>query len=135
VGYNPVMRILIVDDDDAFAEIASTLLGTAGDIEVAGRARNGREAIDRAAELEPDVILMDIDMPIMDGVEATRRIMEGGFRGRVVVVSGSDVTAHITGVRRAGAVAYLRKSRIAEDLLTVLDALRPPPGTGPRAPA
>src|SRR5712691_11525996 len=67
-------RVLVVEDDDFFAEALTELLEADGSLEVAGRARDGREAIELAEALRPDVVLMDIVLPVMDGIEATREI-------------------------------------------------------------
>lgn len=85
-------------------------------IEVVGRAENGREALALARSLEPDVILMDIDMPVMDGIEATRQIREELPWAMVLMVTGSDAAADVDRARRAGAAAYLHKDDVAVDL-------------------
>ncbi len=116
------MQVLIVDDDAAFIEAAATLVESEGH-EVVGRAYSGREGVTLAEKLEPDVVLMDLDMPLVDGLEATRDIVGKLHGTRVVVVSGSDVDAHILGAHTAGAVAHVRKQHFVEHLPALLRSL------------
>ena len=88
-----------------------------------GRASNGREGVERALELRPDVVLMDVEMPLMDGVAATREIVSQLPGTRVVILSGSAVEAHLLGAHTAGAVAHVRKPDAVEHLPIVLAGL------------
>ena len=91
-------------------------------IEVVDTARNGKEAVEVAARLRPDVTLMDISMPILDGIEATRRIRERSPTACILVLTGSNVPAEIDRARQAGAAAYLTKDRLGSELVdTIVD--------------
>lgn len=121
------MRLLLVDDDELFLELLTLLLERAdGQFEVAGRATNGAEAVGQAAALAPDVVVMDVDLPVFDGIRAARLIREREPRIRVLLVSSSSFAERADEARDAlgaGAVAYLPKSRIAEDLIHTIAAL------------
>src|SRR5438045_3209144 len=105
---NPI-RVLIADDHRLFAEALEAILAGEARIEVLGRARNGAEALELALELEPDVILMDISMPVMDGVEATRRIREARPGASVLMLTGSNAAVDVDRSREAGASGYVTK--------------------------
>ena len=83
-------RVLVAEDDDGAALLLQALLEADTRVEMVGRARNGREALSLAASLNPDVILMDLQMPVMGGVEAIRRLRERGSTVRIVVVTGAE---------------------------------------------
>jgi DNA-binding NarL/FixJ family response regulator len=116
------VRVLIADDEPLFVEMVETMLGAEG-IEVLGSARDGQEAVEKTLTLCPDVILMDISMPILDGIEATRRIREDAPTACVLVLSGSTVVAEIDRARKAGAAAFLSKDRIASELVSTITDL------------
>ena len=102
-----------------------TVLEGDGDFEVVGRARNGREAVDLADELRPDLVVMDVEMPVMDGVEATRLLRERVPNLAVLAISGHDYEERALEIRRAGADDYVRKARLADELpRALLAALR-----------
>jgi DNA-binding NarL/FixJ family response regulator len=109
------LRILVADDEPLFSEAIAASLSLEARIEVVGRAENGIDAVALARSLEPDVILMDIDMPVMDGIQATRQIRDELPWTVVIVVTGSDVAADIDRARRAGAAAYVHKDDVAVD--------------------
>jgi DNA-binding NarL/FixJ family response regulator len=119
------IRVLVVDDDDLLAAAVEALLETEGRIEHVGRARTGEEAIALVAALDPDIVVMDVEMPGIGGLEATHRITTGGGHAgpSVLVVTGADVEAHWMSARAAGAVGYLPKSDLAERLLPTLLAI------------
>jgi DNA-binding NarL/FixJ family response regulator len=112
----PPIRVLLVDDDDRFVAALTTLLESDARFEIVGRARNGHEAVELASTQIPDVVLMDIEMPLMDGIEATRCILAAGSAAHVIAISGSDYQERALDIRAAGAADYLRKSRVAEEV-------------------
>lgn len=103
------VRILIADDQALFREGLSTLLSVHKDIEVIGQASNGEEAVDLALQLRPDVILMDMQMPILNGVGATRRLKKSLPECRVIVLTTFTDNETIFEALRAGAMGYLLK--------------------------
>ena len=109
--------VLIVDDEHLFAEALELILASDDRIEVVGRARSGAEAISLARELDPDVVLMDLSMPGLDGFEAIAAIVAGRASCRVVVLSGSANPDDMERAQQAGATSYLTKERIADDLV------------------
>ena len=116
-------RILIAEDDDAFLAVIASLLEQNARFVVAGRARDGREAVSLAERLSPDAIVMDIEMPDLDGVEATRLVRAATPDLPIVAVSGHDYEERVLEIRRAGADDYVRKARLADELPRVLAAL------------
>jgi DNA-binding NarL/FixJ family response regulator len=117
------IRVLIVDDEPLFVEMVAAMLGAEDGIEVAGAAADGDEAVRLAAELEPDVIVMDISMPGMNGIEATRAIKARDPGARILILTGGASASDIDKARLAGAAAYLTKDRIAIDFVTELRQL------------
>jgi DNA-binding NarL/FixJ family response regulator len=117
------IRVLIADDHRLFTEALEAILAGESRVHVVGRARNGAEALELALELEPDVVLMDISMPVMDGVEATRRIREARPDTGVLMLTGSNTATDVDRSREAGAVGYVTKDRIASELVeAIVDA-------------
>jgi len=114
------IRVLIVDDHRLFAEALEAILAAESTIEVVGRARNGAEALEMTFDLDPDVVLMDISMPVMDGVEATRRIREARPEACVLMLTGSNAVADVDRSRDAGAAGYVTKDRIASELVDAI---------------
>jgi DNA-binding NarL/FixJ family response regulator len=114
------VRVLIADDEPLFVEMVQALLSAEG-IEVVGRAQDGREAVDRTLALLPDVTLMDISMPVLDGIEATREIRQHAPTACVIVLTGSTVVTEIDRARKAGAAAFLSKDRIASELVATIN--------------
>ena len=122
---NTRRRVLLVDDQPLFLEALAAMLLAAPELEVAGRAGDGVEAIDVARAVRPDVVLMDVDMPRMDGIEATRRIVGEFPEAAVIMVTGSALAEDEERARAAGATAYVTKDRIACDLLPAVRASFP----------
>ena len=112
--------VLIVDDDPGYRVALTALLESEG-IEVAGAAANGAEAVEAAERLRPTIATMDMDMPVMDGVAATRRIAPLGVH--VVIVSGSESRGSIGDAVTAGAVATIVKSKVPTALVPLLRAI------------
>ncbi len=114
------IRVLIADDHRLFAEALEVILAAEERIKVVGRARDGKEAVELARSLEPDVVLMDIAMPVMDGVEATKRIRKLRATACVLMLTGSNSSADVDRSRRAGAAGYITKDRIASQLIEAI---------------
>ena len=116
-------RVLIVDDEPLFVELVEALLGGEDGIEIAGTAPDGQEAVRLAAELDPDVIVMDISMPVKTGIEATREIRVHDPEARILILTGGSTVTELDEARSAGAAAYLTKDRIASDLINQIREL------------
>jgi two-component system, NarL family, response regulator NreC len=117
------IRVLIVDDHEVVAEGLSHMLARCKDIEVLGIARSGREAVRRAVELDPDVILMDSSMEDLNGIEAARLIRERGLRSRIVMLSVHSEPLHVVRALRAGASGYVPKSSAGSDVVEAIRAV------------
>jgi DNA-binding NarL/FixJ family response regulator len=115
------IRVLIADDHRLFAEALTAILAAEETIDVVGHAADGREAVQLTKRLAPDVVLMDISMPVLDGIEATTRILAEQPQTRVLVLTGSNARADVDRARQAGAAGYVTKDRIAAELI---DAIR-----------
>ena len=112
-----MIRVLIAEDHGLVRAGLERLLATAEDIEVVGGAADGQEAVELAAETGPDVILMDLSMPGMDGIEATRKIVTAHEEVQVVVLTSLTDRERILGALDAGAVGYLLKDAEPEELI------------------
>src|ERR671928_1757902 len=114
------IRVLIADDHRLFAQALEAILTTDERIEIAGHARDGREAVELARELEPDVILMDIAMPAMDGFQATSMIRSDDPDACILMLTGSNSRTDVDRARRVGAAGYVTKDRIASELIDAI---------------
>ena len=114
------VRVLIADDEPLFIETVEALLAGDERVEVVGTAGNGKVAVELAASLRPDVTLMDISMPILDGIEATRHIREQLPNACVLVLTGSSISADVERARQAGVAAFLTKDRIGTQLVDAI---------------
>ena len=122
-GSEQPYRVLVAEDDEAFLEVVEALLSADGSFEVVARAANGREAVELAAGVEIDAAVIDIEMPVMDGVEATRRLREQSPDLPIVAISGHDYEERVLEIRAAGADDYVRKARLDDELVDALLAL------------
>ena len=111
------IRVLVVDDHTVVRDGICALLALTGDMEVVGEAANGSEAVKMVKELKPDVVLMDISMPIMDGLEATRRICKE-FPTRVLVLTQYDDKEYVFPVIQAGAAGFISKVAASSELVS-----------------
>jgi DNA-binding NarL/FixJ family response regulator len=113
----------VAEDDESFLDLIALLLERDGRFAVAGTARNGQEAVDLVERLSPDAVVMDIEMPTLDGVEATKLLRAADPNLPIVAVSGHDYEERVLEIRRAGADDYVRKARLADELPRVLAGL------------
>jgi DNA-binding NarL/FixJ family response regulator len=118
-----VTTVLIVDDQSLQRFAFRMLLDSVPDTEAVGEAAHGAEAVRMAAELRPDVVLMDVRMPGMDGIEATRRIVQSGGRSRVLVLTTFDLDEYAYAALRAGASGFLLKDALPEELVAGIRAV------------
>ena len=114
------VRVMIVDDQRLFAEALEAILSSDGRIDVVGHAYDGRSAVELARERRPDIVLMDIEMPVMDGIDATKEIRADLPGTCVIVLTGSAATHDVSRAKRAGATGYVTKDQIAGDLLQAI---------------
>ena len=117
------IRVLIADDHAVVREGLRAVLGSESDMEVVGEAATGKEVVEQAAELRPDVILMDIQMPGINGIEATRRILEANPDVGVVVLTMFEDDDSVFSAMRAGARGYVLKGAPPSEILKVLRAV------------
>src|SRR5437764_590553 len=117
-----ITRLLVADDHDLFRVGLASALATYEDIEVVAQASGGRMAVRLAAELRPDVILMDLRMPDLDGFEATRQILEADPSARVVALTVASGEADVAAAITAGASGYLIKDSPIDDVITAIRA-------------
>ena len=114
------IRVLIADDHTLFADALEAIVSTDGRFAVVAKVKNGEEALGVALAEKPDVVLMDISMPVMDGIEAANLIHERLPKTKVLMLTGSDSAADVARSREAGAAGYVTKDRIAAELLEAI---------------
>ena len=119
----PTIRVLIVDDHLLFQEALQAIIETDGEMAVAGLAGNGRQAVELALSLRPDIVLRDISRPVLDGIAALEEIRAADGHACVIVLTGSDSPQDVDRARRAGAAGYVTKDRIAEELIGAIRAV------------
>jgi DNA-binding NarL/FixJ family response regulator len=117
------IRILVVDDHDVVRAGVRTILATRADWEVCGEATDGKMAVQMARELNPDLIVMDITMPVMSGLEAAREIAKCGLNSKVLVLSMHELHYKVEDFLKMGIHGYVPKSDAVRDLIRALDAL------------
>jgi two-component system, NarL family, response regulator DesR len=116
------LTVLIADDNGLFAQALEALLESEDVVRVIGRAEDGEKATRLTKKLNPDVVLMDLSMPRVDGFEAARRIREAAPETKIVVLTGSADPADVERAEAAGAVGYVTKDRILPDLVAAIEA-------------
>ncbi len=119
-----MIRVLIADDDSLVRRGLQAILGREVDVQVVGEARNGQEGVELAVRLDPDIVLMDIKMPIMDGLEATRQIHSRGARTQVLILAMSYEEWMVEKALEYGAEGYVTKNSMFGHLLPGIRAVQ-----------
>jgi DNA-binding NarL/FixJ family response regulator len=119
-----MIRILLVDDNPAFATSAAAFLASDERVRIVGQVADGAAGVSAAMELAPDIVLMDITLPVMDGLAATRKIKSTAGAPVVIIVSSHDDEEYRRGASEASADAFLPKSKFGDDIFDLLDSLR-----------
>jgi DNA-binding NarL/FixJ family response regulator len=117
------IKVLVVDDHAVVREGVRALLSLQGDMQVVGEAVDGRDAVDKTPHLLPDVVLMDIVMPVMSGLEATKRISKECPQAKVLILTQFDEEENMFVARQVGAWGFIAKSAVSSDLLTGIRAV------------
>jgi DNA-binding NarL/FixJ family response regulator len=117
------IRVLLVDDHAMFREGIRALVNGYDDVEIVGEATEGREAIEKVRQLAPHVVLMDVAMPVMGGLEATRRIRKESPDAKVLVLTQYEDSEYILSMLRAGAKGYISKTSTASELVSAIRAI------------
>ena len=118
-----MVKVLLVDDHNVVRAGLKALLESTGRIDVVGEASSGEEAVDKARTLEPDIVIIDLAMPGMDGIQATRRITELGLEARILVLTIHDEDEFLVPALNAGAAGFLNKSVADTDLMGTIEAV------------
>lgn len=111
------VRVVLVDDEPLFLQLVQALLQSEEGIEVVGSAADGKRGAELTRALAPDLIIMDVSMPVMNGIDATRTIRERDPTACVLILTGGSNIGEIDNARKAGAAGYLTKDRVASDLV------------------
>ncbi len=117
------IRLLVADDHEVIRRGVRSLLGTQPGWEVSGEAASGREAVEKAKQLKPDLVVLDITMPELDGLEATRQILEAVPKTKVLILTMHESEQVMSEVLKAGALGYVLKSDAADNLVPAVKAL------------
>jgi DNA-binding NarL/FixJ family response regulator len=118
-----LIKVLVADDEALLRSAFSSLIEAQDDLEVVGAAADGRQAVELVASLAPDVVVMDVRMPVLDGIEATRQITRSLARSRVLILTTFDLDEYVFEALRAGASGFALKSRPPEELLSGIRTL------------
>jgi DNA-binding NarL/FixJ family response regulator len=114
------IRVLIADDHRLFTQALEAMLASDERLEIAGHAADGAEAVQLTLSLDPDVVLMDIAMPVMDGFQATKQIRKQRPNACILMLTGSNARTDVDRARAAGAAGYVTKDRIAAELIEAI---------------
>jgi two-component system nitrate/nitrite response regulator NarL len=114
------VRVLIADDEPLFVDTVKALLADDERVEVVGTAGNGQAAVDLAVALGPDLTLLDISMPVLDGIEAARRIRLAHPNACILILTGSSTSADVDRARQAGVAGFLTKDRLGTQLVDAI---------------
>jgi DNA-binding NarL/FixJ family response regulator len=114
------VRVLVADDEPLFVDTVKALLAGDDRVEVVGSASNGQDAVDLATALAPDLTLMDISMPVLDGIEAARRIRLEHPSACILILTGSSIATDIDRARQAGVAGFLTKDRLGTQLVDAI---------------
>ena len=117
------IKILVVDDHAILRDGIRALIGLHNDVEIIGEASEGKEAVEKALELEPDVVVMDIAIPGMDGLEATRRIKKKNSKVQILVLTQHDNKEYVLSSIKAGAAGYVPKRAMGSELVSAIRAV------------
>ena len=117
------ISVLVANDEPLFVEMIQAMLAAEDGIDVVATVGDGRAAVCLATELNPDVILMDVSMPIMDGIDATARIRERDPNACILILTGGTTPGDVDRARKAGAAAYITKDRISTDLINEIRSM------------
>lgn len=117
------VSILLADDHEVVRQGLRSILKSKPDWEICGEAENGREAVSYTAELKPDIVILDVTMPVMSGLEATQEIAKLALNTRVLIFTMHDSNSLVAAVRKAGAKGCVLKSRASRDLIRAIEAL------------
>jgi DNA-binding NarL/FixJ family response regulator len=119
-----MITVLLVDDNGPIRKSLRSLIEASEDIQIVATATNGVDAVEKASSYRPDVAVMDISMPLMDGIEATEHIRECCRVTRVILVTGFDDPEHVQRALEVGAKGYVLKDAVAEDLLKAIHTIQ-----------
>jgi two-component system, NarL family, nitrate/nitrite response regulator NarL len=117
------VKIMLVDDHEVVRQGLRTILSVRPEWKICGEAENGKQAVEMALKLQPDVIILDVTMPVMSGLEATQELRKFNLERRVLIFSMHDSKSLVRTLQKAGAGGYVIKSRAARDLIHAIEAL------------